>query len=259
MMIKDIMCLKKQLTVFVYVIIGVLVVSVMYVLSAKFGNIAMAGREMLASNDMTLVDVKNLATGALVLFMMLPIATVGDMANVFVADGKAGFARLAGALPISLKKRLLSKYLTIYALFGLGAVVDIVFAFLLSVLTDIITFAEFVGIIVSAASLMSIYSAFVIFYCVLLGYGKEEYAQIGSLLSMGLAFCLIRFDLLKNIFKDIAAGGSGEEQSISELMIWQELDFIKEKSWILFVIAVLVCVLSYVASLLVAERKRGVI
>ena len=259
LIIKDIMCLKKQLTVFVYVIIGVIVVSIMYVLSARFGNLAMAGREMLATNDMTEIDVKNLATGALVLFMMLPMATVGDMANVFMADGKAGFSRMAGAFPVSLEKRLLSRYITIYALFGLGVFVDVLLAFVLSLLTDLITFAEFLGIIVSVASIMSIYSALVIFYCALMGYGKEEYAQIFSLITMGLGFCLIRLDLIKTIIADIAAGGSGAEKSASELMIWQGLDFIKEKAWILFLIAILVCALSYGAALLVARRKRGVI
>ena len=34
------------------------------------------------------------------------------------------------------------------------------------------------------------------------------------------------------------------------------LDFIKENFWILFVIAALVCVLSYVATLQVAKRKK---
>ena len=259
LIIKDIMCLKKQLTVFVYVIIGVIVVSIMYVLSAKFGNIAMAAREMLATNDMTEIDVKNLATGALVLFMMLPIATVGDMANVFAVDGKAGFAKMAGAFPISLRKRLLSKFISVYALLGLGVAVDLLLAFLLSLLTDTIKFPEFLGIIISVASVMSIYSALVIFYIVLMGYGKEEYAQIFSLGTMGLGFCLLRLDLIKSILADIAAGGSGEEKSASELMLWQGLDFVKEKSWILLVTAVLVCVLSYGLSLAVAQRKRGVI
>lgn len=259
LIIKDIMCLKKQLTVFTYVIIGVIVVSIMYVLSAKFGNLAMAGREMLKSNDMTEIDVKNLASGALILFMMLPIVTVGDMANVFIADGKAGFSALAGAFPVSLEKRLLSRYITIFALFGLGVFVDVLLAFVLSSLTDLMTFVEFLGIIVSAASLMSIYSALVIFYCVLMGYGKEEYAQIFSLITMGVAFCLIQIDLIKSIIADIMAGGSGEEMSTSTLMIWQGLDFVKEKAWILFLIAAFVCALSYAVTLLVARRKRGVI
>lgn len=259
LIIKDVMCLKKQLTVFAFVLIGVVAVSIMYVLSGKFGNIALAGREMLATEDLTAVDVKNLSSMALIFFMMLPIATVGDMSNVFTADGKAGFARMAGALPISIKKRLLSKYLTIYALLGLGVIVDVLLAFVLSLLTDIISFADFFGIIISVSSIMGIYSALVIFFCVLYGYGKEEFAQISSLITMGLAFFIINFDVVKSSIADIAAAGSGAEQSASELMIWQALDFIKEKFWILFVIAALVCILSYVATLQVAKRKRGVI
>ena len=259
LIIKDVMCLKKQLTVFAFVLIGVVAVSIMYVLSAKFGNIALAGREMLATEDLTAVDVKNLSSMALIFFMMLPIATVGDMSNVFTADGKAGFARMAGALPISIKKRLLSKYLTIYALLGLGVIVDVLLAFVLSLLTDIISFADFFGIIISVSSIMGIYSALVIFFCVLYGYGKEEFAQISSLITMGLAFFLIRLDLIKQIIADIVAGGAGTEASESTLLLWQALDFIKEKFWILFVIAALVCMLSYVAALQVAKRKRGVI
>ncbi len=93
LIIKDIMCLKKQLTIFVYVLTGVLVVSVMYVLSARFGNIALAGKELLAQseNHMSGIDVKNLGSIALIFFMFLPPVVVCDMANVFEADGKAGF------------------------------------------------------------------------------------------------------------------------------------------------------------------------
>lgn len=104
LIIKDIMCLKKQLTTFVYVMVGVIVLSVMYVLSARYGNIALAGQEMLKGNDLTAIDVQNLGTEVLVLFMLLPIALVGNMANVFAADGKAGFYKISGALPVSLKK-----------------------------------------------------------------------------------------------------------------------------------------------------------
>ena len=101
LILKDVMCLKKQLTVFCYVIVGVIIVSLLYVLSARFGNLAEAGREMMRTDDMSHTDVRNIGTLALVLFMLLPIATIGDMANVFESDGKAGFARVSAALPVS--------------------------------------------------------------------------------------------------------------------------------------------------------------
>ena len=132
LMIKDIMCLKKQLMVFCYVIIGVLIVSVMFVLSARFGNLSVAARQMAAENNMSVLDVNNLATLALLSFMFLPFAAVGDVLFVFEEDNKAGFAKVAGALPLSVPKRVLSRYLSVFALLAIGALLDIVIAFALS-------------------------------------------------------------------------------------------------------------------------------
>ncbi|MCR5702143.1 MAG: ABC-2 transporter permease [Lachnospiraceae bacterium] len=258
LIIKDVMCLKKQLMIFAYVLIGVLVVSVMYVLSARFGNIALAGKEMLATDQLSGIDVKNLGSIALVLFMLLPPATVCDMVNVFEADGKAGFHKVAASLPVSLRKRVLSKYLTIYTLFLIGAFVDILIAVLLSGITDLITLKDFLGIIVSSVSVMCIYSAFVIFFCILLGCGKEMYAQILSIVTMLLVVIIINFNTIKGIIISIVK--SGEEDSVGDIsFIWNMLDFIKERSYVFLIAAVFNSVASFVLSWIIAERKRGVI
>ena len=114
LIIKDIMCLKKQLTTFAYIIAGVVVISILYVLSSRFGNLAKAGVALLdENNNMSQVDVKNLGSMVLVMFMLIPIVSVGDMLNVFIADGKAGFFKVSASLPVSMKKRMLSRFLTI--------------------------------------------------------------------------------------------------------------------------------------------------
>ena len=119
LVLKDLMCLRKQLMIFGYVVVGVLVLSVMFVLSARFGNIAMANQAMVATEGLSASDITNLSTNVLILFMLLPLATVGDFANVFTEDGKAGFFNVSSVLPISVKKRVLAKYVTIFAMFGL--------------------------------------------------------------------------------------------------------------------------------------------
>lgn len=254
LVIKDIMCLRKQLTMFAYVMVGVIVVSVMYVHSAKFGNVSMAAKEMMLDNDMTMIDVKNLGSMALVLFMLLPIAVIGDMVNVFQADGKAGFHKVERSLPLSVKKCILAKYISVFALFGMGVSLDVLIAGVLSCLTDLLTFGEFLGVIFSAASLMSIYSVLVIFFHMILGYGKESYAQIFSLLTMGVAAFVFN---LKKIWMFFTTDFSTGDMA-GEINLWWMLDFIKEKAWMLVLIAVFVSVLSYLGSCLVAERKRGV-
>ena len=119
LILKDLMCLRKQLTNFCFVMAGVLIASIMYVLSARYGNMAKVGQEMLNGNA-TQVDVRNIGSMVLVMFMLLPIASVGDMLYVFLADGKAGFGKVSATFPVPLKKRMLARFLTIYAMFGIG-------------------------------------------------------------------------------------------------------------------------------------------
>lgn len=256
LILKDIMCLKHQLKVFIFVILSVVVSSILFVLSARFGNLAIAGREMLQTEQVSDMDVKNIATLSLVLFMLLPIATVGDMTNVFLADAKAGFYRIAGSLPLPISKRLFARFLTIYALFGIGTLIDLVLALVLSMLTDLIRFRDFLGIILSSASIMSIYSALVIFFCILLGFGSPAYVQFFSLFSIALTLILCNLGYFHSLIKSILADQSG---ALDMSLFWRPLDFIKEKYWIMILIAAVVSIASYCVSLKVALRKRGVI
>ncbi len=255
LIIKDLMCLKKQLIIFLYIVVSVLVISVMFVLSARFGNIYLANQEMMVENSLTDLDIANLSTIILILFMFLPIASVGDFASVFEADGKAGFAKVSSVMPLSVAQRVMAKYITILSMFGIGVLIDVAVAFVLSMLTDIISFSDFFGIIISAASIMSIYGAMVIVFCFLFGYGKEDYARILALLCMLVTALLVNFSKVKEIVTSIAErNGGGDIDFLSDFM-----NFFKHKSYILFVIAALVMTVSYFASVFVVKRKRGVV
>lgn len=252
LIIKDLMCLRKQLIIFFYIVVAVLVISVMYVLSSRYGNIAVANKEMIIENDITSIDVKNLSTWVLIIFMFLPIATVGDAATIFVEDGKAGFDNVSASLPLSVGKRVMAKYITIFAMFGIGVTVDLVISCILSKLTDIMSFSEFFGIIISAASLMSIYGALVIVFCFLFGHGKENYAIISSWILIFLIAILANIHKLKQIFM--------LADNIKGLKVFDDfLNFFKYRFYILFVIALITMVVSYFASAWIAKRKRGVV
>lgn len=255
LIIKDLMCLRKHRVTFCFTVLSVIVISVMFVLSAKFGNIASANQEMMAANGMSDIDIKNLSTIALILFMLLPIAMVGDVSTVIVADGKAGFANVSSILPISIKKRVLAKFITIISMFGIGVIIDLILSFVLSLLTDIISFREFFGIIIAMASIMFIYGALTIVFSYLLGYGKESYAQIVSILLIVFGVILINIGTIKETFILIGTNsGTGDINFINDFM-----DFIKYRSYILLAIALVVSVVSYIATVNIAKRKRGII
>ena len=105
---------------------------------------------------------------------------------------------------------------------------------------------------------MIICNAIFIFFYLLLGYGKEQYAQIVSTAVFFLSVLAVSFKKIKSFIlpsADVENQLSGE----SELLpMWDAYDFMKEKSWIIFFVAIGVTILSYVASLMIAERKRGV-
>ena len=256
LILKDLMCLKKQLTTFAYVLAGTVAISILYVLSTRFGNLAAVGEQLMDdTNQLSQVDVKNLGAQAMVLFMLLPLVCVGDLMNVFVADGKAGFFRVSASFPVPLHRRLLARFLTIYTLFGIGVLVDTLLAMLLCTLTDIMSLSQFLGVIFSGASILSIYSALMILFCVLLGYGKEQYAQFLAFFSMVMAFLIVKFDSVRFFVVHVL----GDEGMFDYDIFWKPLDFIREKGHALLGISVLVCIFSYGISLAIAERKRGVI
>lgn len=254
LVIKDLLCLRKQLLLFAYTVVGVLALSVMFVLSARFGNIATANQEMMTENNLSDIDIRNLSTTALILFMLIPIATVGDVTAIFRMDGKAGFSKVSTILPLPVNKRVMARFLTVFLMFGTGVAVDVAISLVLSVLTDIISFADFFGIIISAASLMGIYGALVILFCFLFGYGKEDYAVLVSAAAILVTAILANVNKLKLIFSPVGAGDSDSVNFIGDFM-----DFIMRRYYILLGIAALVTGVSYCACVGIAGRKRGAV
>lgn len=252
LIIKDLMCLRKQLVIYLYVVVSALILSVMFVLSAKYGNIALGGQEMMQENGMTYTDIKNLSTWVLGIFLLLPIATVSDAATIFIEDGKAGFSTVSASLPLSVKQRILAKYLTVLTMFGISVATEIVIITVLSVLTDIVSFTQFFGMMISCASLMSIYSALVIVFCFIYGHGKEDFAIISSVALMVFTAVLCNIRSFKQLFL-----AQSDTQSVQAFDAF--IKFFQQKFYILFFFAVLTMAVSYVVSVWIAGRKRGVI
>lgn len=252
LVIKDLMCLRKQGIVFMYVVIATVVLAVMFVLSSQFGNIYIGNQQMIAESQLSGVDIKNLSSMMLDFFMMLPIALVGDVATIFLYDGKAGFGNVSATLPLPIYKRVMAKYLTVLMMFGIGVGVDLVISFVLTLLTDIVTFTDFLGIILSFASVMSIYGSLTILFCLVLGYGKESYAQLASLFVMGVAAVTVNIKKI-NLFIS-ATDGDASLGVVNDL-----IEFIKHRFYILLAIAAVTMFLSYLGAVIAAKRKRGMI
>lgn len=241
LIIKDLMCLRKQMSLFIGSAIGVLVVAILVLLSMKYGNLATAVDDMM-SDGLCDKDIRNIVFWVMLIIMLVPTAAIGDVAVIFEQDGKSGFINVAAAMPVSITKRVTARFLLIFGLFGLSLIIDIIMSFILSCFTDFIVFSEFAGGIIAILSLLISYCSLVALFIAVFGYGHEDYASAASVFALFIAIGTA-FALLAN----------------QDLNVDKLFSFIKTRSYILLAISVLVMGISYAVTLILAKRKRGVL
>lgn len=251
LLIKDFYCLKKQLINYGFVIVGVIVVSVLFVLSYNFGNIHARFQGLIASGQSSEARVTMIASNALLLFMLIPIACTGDITNLITDDEKASFYKVASALPISISKRLACRFIAGYLFIAIGVVVDLLISIVLSSLTEVISFTKFCGVIISFASLMMMYVSLFLLLVYVLGKGKTAYASVIPLLAGVVLYGGANYDRLIAFLTDSDGNAlMGLYQRTTE--------FIFYKSYLLLIAALIVSVGAYLAAVLIVKRKRGV-
>ena len=251
LLIKDFYCLKKQLTNYGFIIVGVVAISIMFVLSYNFGNIHAGFTQIIESGQNTETVVIQMARGAMLMFMLIPIACTADLSNLFTDDENASFYKVAATFPVSIRKRVACRFITGYLFIALGAAVDLAMTVILSSLTDIISFGKFCSVIVTFASLMLIYISMFILLAYFLGNGKITYANVIPLFIGAAIYVSANFDKLK----DFITG-------VNDSALWElynrATEFMYHRSYILLIAAIIVSGGTYFAAVHIAVRKRGV-
>lgn len=251
LLIKDFFCLKKQLINYGFIIVGVIVISIMFVLSYNFGNIHAGFTQMIDSGEAAEADITLIASNALLLFMLIPIACTGDITNLITDDENASFYKVASMLPVSISKRVACRFIAGYLFIAIGVAVDFMMTIILSSLTSVISFGKFCGVIISFASVMMMYISLFILFVYLLGKGKTTYANIIPLL-MGIAvYVCAHFNRLREFLTGV------DDNALFDLYK-QTTEFIFHKSYILLLAAVIISGGAYFTAVHIAERKRGV-
>lgn len=240
LIIKDLMCMKKQLILYSYVTVSVIVISIMFVLSAKHGNIHEGMQFTIEHNPVDESDVANMYTMAMMFFMLLPAACICDPTAILREDNKAGFADFAAALPVPTNKRILAKYISCFWLFVINGIFTVILSFVLSKLTDIVSFGGFLNMELFLTGILVVLAALTIMLNIVIGKGKEIFASIisASLIAISLAIPLVR-------------AATSNNQAI--------LRFPREKGYMVLLFAVAIVVVSYFVSVFAAQKKRGVV
>ena len=251
LLIKDFFCLKKQLINYGFIIVGVIVISVMFILSYNFGNIHDGFAQIMKSGQNNETSVMRIARSAMLIFMLMPLACTADVVNLFTDDEKASFYKVAASFPVSVGKRVACRFIAAYLFIVIGVAVDVLMTVILSFMTDIISFGMFCSVIVSFASLILMYVSIFILLAYLMGSEKITYAAVITLLIGVVVYAAANFGKLNDFITGVDDGALIE-------LYDQATEFIFHKSHILFIAAIIISGVSYFAAVYIAGRKRGV-
>jgi hypothetical protein len=245
LIVKDIYCLKKQLTTYAFIIFGVVSVAVMFILSERYGNLSMAVSEMGEAG----FDISSILKTSVMFFMVLPLVCTGNIADLFTYDKAASFYKTAASLPLGTEKRVLSKFITSFVFLAVGLAVDIAMAAVISAVSDIMSFSKCAGILVSLTAVMVIFLSLVI---------TLNYAGVAPLYSTAtpLAAAVIVFLIAK--IKDMITALSGDDFSSMARFFRSVLNALETKFYLFAAAAALTAAACFFISVRLAKRKRGV-
>lgn len=261
LILKDLMCLRKQIKTTVGVFISIFIMVIMIALSAKYGNIriwVMEGMANQSYDDQIVLQVmRSCIAMVFMIFLLIPLALAAENGMVCAADHKAGFEKISAILPIPLSKRVLGRYLSYGIILSGSIALDIVLAFVLSCCTELIDFGEAVGITFTMAGVMGIFGSLSLFYLHLFGFNKVQTAGFAAYTTLAAGFILPNWNSVKKLFafsEILENGGQGNPDFLIKIT-----DAMKYKSFIVMLIFAVVFVASYFGALAIASRKRGMI
>ena len=250
LIIKDLYCLKKEIRLFLGVTIGSAIVSILFLLSARYGNIAdgladiqkteMISREMLLSmTDMLALTV-----------IFLPIALAGSLVECFKEDSKAGFSKVAFSMPISYEKVVGSRYITCMMFFGVCFLSATFCNVLVTAVSESLEFMAVLKGTFCVCAIFMIYMSLIMFLLYLLGTKRADIIQSVPLL---LVFFVgvIRFAMKIESQSDEAELGGLIE------MVNKGKEFMEKQGLMIFAVALICMCLSYFLSVKIVEKKRG--
>lgn len=252
LVIKDLYCLKKEIRLFLGTTIGSTIVSVLFLLSARYGNIADAladiqKTEMIGS-DMLL----SLSDMLALVVIYLPIALAASIVECFKEDSKAGFSKVTLSMPVSYKKIVGSRYITCMLFFGACFLSTTFCNLLVTSVSDTLKFIAVLKGTFCACAIFMIYMSFIMFLLYLFGTKRADIIQTVPIL-------LVFFVGVICFAEKIEAQTEVDEFGSMIEMVNLGKEFMEKQGVKVFIVALLCMCVSYFLSVKILENKREMI
>lgn len=246
LILKDFYCLKKTLSEFLLVAFMVLILAIMFIISAKSGNIsrmiATTPEQAKLEGLITQEEFYSYFQVAIWMVLILSVAMSVAVLECFKADRKAGFAKLLFSLPAKVGEIVGARYLAAIGYLLLGTVFATISALCLSFALDSLVFTELLSVIFFSASVMLLVMSIIMPLLYFFGANKLGFIMAGLIV---IPYVLIvRYIIWSDV--DIS------------LMMENVKHFVETKGIAVFGCAVVVFALSYFCARAILIKKRNV-
>lgn len=247
---KDFMCLRKNLKTFVFVTLGVIVMSLMIILSTRYGNLAETKEFLQVESEADEAAAEAMIRGVIWCILFIPMAFIGNVAECFKEDRKAGFARPLFSMPLSAGQIVGSRYLfcILFAAVSLGA--SVLVALCISGVPGGFYFSELYGMCFSFCGFFLIYMSLILFLLYFVGADRADLIQTAPILLL----------LLVVMAAFWTKAGTLSEEEFSRLIssfLEKAESFLKRGYVVLFPAALVSLGVSFAGSAAVVKHRKG--
>lgn len=240
---KDLCCLRKHIKIFVILTVGVIALSILFVLSMEYGNVAF----MIA--EMSEEEFFNLFQMAIWCVMIMPIASSCIIQECFKEDNKANFKKCLYVLPVTEEKLVGGRYLSGLVFLLMGFLGTLAVGICIALSTDVFQFGQMLGYSVTFLALLIFYEAF----CMLVLYAVD--GKKADLIQCIPFVVLIDGYMTWFIMQTVNMPDEQLTQFLKDLMDKFNDVMVNDCIWILF-LALLFMGMSYIGSVFI-QKKRG--
>ncbi len=247
---KDMYCLKKNLKLFFGVTVGVILISVLFILSAQYGNIAKGIEEMKAESNLGEETFYSFFQVGIWLALFIPISFLTMITECFKEDKKAGFLKYEFCMPLSNSKIVGSRYASclLFALVSLAG--SLLAAFFVSLASNAILFTELFGYVLCFSAALLIYMSFVMFMIYLFGAKRADLLQC-------IPFVILLVGGIVGFWQKLSVLEEAEMDTYLLQLMDSISAFMVQKCGLIFLTALICMALSFLGSCYIFRQRKG--
>lgn len=249
---KDMYCLRKNIKLFVFVTIGVIILSVLFIISARTGNVAKGIEEMKAESEGAMAEETFYSFFRIAIWVILfiPVSFLSMVVECFKEDREAGFSKTLFSMPLSIQKIVGSRYASCLLFAGVGLLGSFLAGVFVSLVSDSFRFSELSGCVFCFCAALLVYMSIVLFMLYFFGVERADLIQCAPFV---ILFVIIFIFFQTRIF----SLPENELDAFLQKLVNGISDFLEKKALLIFLVSLACMTLSYCGSCMVLKKKKG--